>query len=48
MKNYCGECELFLEENADGVGYCPLLPLFTDRHIEDSACEDFIPKNEVR
>lgn len=46
IHNYCGECALLLEEDFDGFGYCPLLPLFTSRHCGDPACEDFIIKNK--
>lgn len=45
-KKHCGACALMLEENIYGVGYCAMLPLFTDVYCGDEACEEFIPKDE--
>jgi hypothetical protein len=39
--NYCGECALMMEEDANGRGYCAMQDLFTDVECGDAACEEY-------
>ena len=38
--NKCGDC-VFLEKD-DGTPYCLTLPLYTERDLEEDACECFV------
>jgi hypothetical protein len=44
----CGDCEMLVDVNEEGEGYCALLDFFTFRNVDDAACEDnFIKKSEI-
>ena len=40
MKSYCGKCEFFKFEDADGLGWCSLWEE-SDVSCEDEACVEF-------
>jgi hypothetical protein len=42
MANKCGDC-VFLEKD-DGAPYCVTLPLYTERDLDDAACEYFVDR----
>ncbi len=42
--NKCGDC-IFLEKD-DDFPYCLTLPLYTERDLEEEACECFVGVND--
>jgi hypothetical protein len=44
MANKCGDC-VFLEKE-DGFPYCLLMDLYTERAIDDDACQYFAEEKD--
>ena len=44
MERKCGDCA-WLEKD-DGTPYCLMLDLYTERALDDDACDDYVEVND--